>query len=407
MAKRKTDGFGNYIADVTDLDIILGSLPPIRGTWYFVDPTSGSAGNNGLSPGGAFSSVKDAYEACADGAGDGIVLMSAGTTSAATTSYLKKTLTWAKSGITVIGLAAPTRMYGRARIANVEVTTPANTTIAHAAHAITRETGSFLADGWEVGMTGVTVDSGSNNGASFTIEAVSALSMTITETFNVQAKASVGSCVMTSYVDDLVAVSGSNNLFENVHIGNWSSHAKSLGGLKVSGNRNAFIGCHIVGAGHATPGAVTTARSLLIDGAQETTFERCTIGTDTVLKAAANAEIVFDGGAWRTAFYDCDVICYSATAGKGAIKSMDATALSGIHKFTRCRFSMWNENGMTSDDDGDSLFIGTAPTSGAIWMDASSELGWAAWDATAGNDRVYTSNGAVHAATGGIALLTS
>jgi len=120
MAKRKTDGYGNYVADSTDLDIILGSLPPIRGTWYFVDPTSGAAANNGLSPGGAKASIESAYALCTSGAGDGIVVMSAGTTSAGTTSYLTDTITWSKHGITVVGLCAGGYYNQRARISTAE-----------------------------------------------------------------------------------------------------------------------------------------------------------------------------------------------------------------------------------------------------------------------------------------------
>lgn len=384
---------------------LLGPLPFIRGNWYYVDPTSGGNGRAGMSVEDAVADLQTAYGLASDG--DGIAVLSYGATSAATTSYQKKTLAWAKNGITVVGIAAPVGIFGRARVANLEVTTPANETIAHAAHAITRETGSFVTDGWIVGMTGVTVDSGSNNGATFTITAVAALSLTISETFNVQAKASVGSCVMTSYIADLIEVSGDNNRFHNLHVGNFSSHALSLGGLKVSGNRNYFGNCHVIGAGHATPGAVATARDLLLDTAEEAVFEGCFFGTDTILKAAANAEIVVDGDCKRIRFLDCEILCYSATAGKGALKSVDATAWSGVLLFDRCRFSMWNENGMGTDDDGDSWFIGTAPTSGCVWLNASAELGWAAWDSVAGNDRVYTSNGAVHAATGGIAILTA
>lgn len=394
-------GLGNALTTIAEV----GSLPPIRGQYFFVDPTAGSNNADGRTIDTAVASLIAAYARAGDG--DGIVLLSYGSTSAATTSYLKATIPWSKNGITVVGLAAPVGLFGRARISNIEVSTPANETIAHAAHAITRETGSFLTDGWEVGMTGVTVDSGSNNGAPFTITAVSALSMTIAETFNVQAKTAVGSCVMTSYISDLIDVSGDNNRFFNIHLGNFSSHALSLGGLKVSGNRNYFENCHVIGAGHATPGAVATARNLLLDGAEEAVFNRCVFGTDTILKAEANGEIVVDGDCKRIRFTDCEVMCYSATAGKGALRSVDATAWSGVLLFDRCRFSMWNENGMGTGDDGDSWFIGTAPTSGCVWLNASAELGWAAWDSVAGNDRVYTSNGAVHAATGGIAILTA
>ena len=394
-------GLGNALETIAEV----GSLPAIRGQWYFVDPSSGADTSDGRSVDTALDTLGAAYDKASDG--DGIAVLSYGATSAATTTYLKKTLAWAKNGITVVGIAAPVGIFGRARVSNLEVTTPANETIAHAAHAITRETGSFITDGWIVGMTGVTVDSGTNNGATFTITEVSALSLTISETFNVQAKAAVGSCVMTSYISDLIDVQGDNNRFYNIQIGNFSSHALSLGGLKVTGNRNYFENCHLIGAGHATPGAVTTARNILLDGAQDIVFKGCIIGTDSVLKAAANGEVRVDGECWRIRFIDCEGICQSATAGKGFLQSVDATAWSGALVFENCRFSMWNENGMGTDDDGDSWFIGTAPTSGLVWLNASAELGWAAWDSVAGNDRVYCSNGAIHAATGGIAILTA
>lgn len=409
MAKRKTDGYGNYVGDSTGLDIILGSLPPIAGCWYFVDPTSGSASNDGLTPSSAFANIRDAYNACTSGAGDGIAVFSRGTTSAATTSYLKYPLAWAKSGIYVYGVAAPTRVGGRARIANAEAKTSACETIAHAAHAITREAGSFLTDGWTVGCTGVTVDSGSNNGATFTVTAVSALSMTISETFNVQAKASVGSCTMTSYIAQMLLVTGSNNTFENLLIGNYSSHALSLGGVKLlSCDRNAFIGCQIIGAGHATPGAVATQSSVRLDEATECLFKDCTIGTDTVKKASASGEIAFNstvtgGGAAITArikFENCDILSWSDTSTKVGLISDSAISLARVMEFVRCRFINWDEGAMTNLA---SVFGGTAPTSGKILLDACTMHGYAVWDSVA-NAVMYCSNGAIPAATGGLAI---
>jgi hypothetical protein len=96
----------------------LGGLPFIRGTWYYVDKTSGASTNSGTSPENAFNNILTAYTACTDGAGDGIVIISRGSTSAATTSYLTAVIDWTKSGITTVGVAAPVRMFGRARIAN-------------------------------------------------------------------------------------------------------------------------------------------------------------------------------------------------------------------------------------------------------------------------------------------------
>jgi hypothetical protein len=326
MAKKKTDGYGNLIADSEDLDIMLGALPPIRGTWYFVDPTSGLAANDGLSPGSAKASLKEAYDLCTDGAGDGICLMSAGTTSAGCTSYLTAALTWSKSGITVYGISSGTRKYGRARIANAA----ASTNLAN-----------------------------------------------------------------------LITMSGSNNRFMNVHMFNGGSNVAAVGCLSITGNRNAFENCHFVGAGHATPAAAVGAYDLEIAGGQENTFERCTFGTDTIIRAAANANIRFDGDAWRNAFYDCDVLCYSETAGKGAIMSVDATGLDGFQVFSRCRFMAWKPNGLGSLT---AAIIGTKPNSGQILFDSCTLVGWAAWGAAGMSGAFYVANSdATASGAGGIA----
>jgi hypothetical protein len=100
-----------------------GGLPWIRGTWFFVDPTSGDNNYDGKSPGTAFASFYYAEDACTDGAGDGICIISRGTTAAATTSYLTAALTFDKSGITVVGIAAPVSSFGRARISNATTST--------------------------------------------------------------------------------------------------------------------------------------------------------------------------------------------------------------------------------------------------------------------------------------------
>jgi len=94
------------------------NLPRIPGTWYFVDPTSGNAAWDGLTKSTAVASIVTAYGKCTSGAGDGIVVMSRGTTTAGTSSYLSATITWSKHGITVVGLCAPTWYNQRARIAS-------------------------------------------------------------------------------------------------------------------------------------------------------------------------------------------------------------------------------------------------------------------------------------------------
>ena len=324
--KIKNDGYGNYTGDADELTKAVGSLPLIRGVWYFVDPKDGLASNDGKSPSGAVDNIKTAYDLCESGRGDGIVVFSAGTTAANTTSYLSAVLDWAKHGITVVGVSSGTRAFGRARIANAAATTN---------------------------------------------------------------------------IANLITVSGSNNAFKNIALFNGGSNVASVGCLKVTGNRNFFENCHFVGAGHATPAAAVGAYDLEVNAGQENTFEKCIFGTDSVIRAAANANIRFDGDAWRNYFYDCDIVAYSATAGKGAIMSVDAAAFNGFQVFSRCRFTAWKENGIGALT---SAFIGTKPTSGQILIDSCTLAGWAAWDSVGGNDTLYIANSAaVASGAGGIA----
>lgn len=91
-------------------------LPPIHGTWYFVDPTEGSANRSGDTMSRAVASIVTAYGKCISGRGDGIAVVSRGITSAGTSSYLTAALDWTKWGITTVGLCAPISYSPRSRI---------------------------------------------------------------------------------------------------------------------------------------------------------------------------------------------------------------------------------------------------------------------------------------------------
>ncbi len=288
-------------------------------------------------------------------------------------------------------------MYGRARIASKEITTGALTVLSFTnsgtADHIDRTTGSFLTDGFEAGQK-ITVDSTSNtNDGSFTIASVTALQMVLSasDSLTTESAVTAGSTTITSYNDEMIVVSGDNNAFYNVHVGNFGSLVAAVGCLKVTGNRNYFGRCHFIGAGHATPAAATGAHDLELAGAQETTFESCTFGTDTIIRAAANGNIRFSAVAsspvWRTRFSDCMITSYSDTSTHGAILSAGADSCSGIQLFTGCQVLNWNDNGIGLLA---SVFIGTKPTSGALVFDNNSfEVGYTAWDSVAGDDMVY------------------
>lgn len=302
-------GLGNALETISEV----GSLPLIRGQWFFVDPTGGASTSDGRTIDSAVDAMKSAYDKAGDG--DGIVLLSYGATSAATTSYLTQKLAWTKNGITVVGIGAPIGMFGRARVANKTITTTASLT-AVANTSISRATGSFVADGWVAGMKFITnVDS-----AAITVVSVSALVITVTGTLTVGAHTS-----MTSIMTDLIEVSGSNNRFYNVNFWNGGTNALEIGGAIVSGHRNYFSKCHFVGGAGAT--AAATHYSLKWDACQENVFDDCTMGTDTVDRGDnADVELWISGACARNRMNKPEFLSYvSAGTAHGAVK-LDGTS---------------------------------------------------------------------------------
>lgn len=90
----------------------------ITGQIYFVDPLNGGDSANGLTKDTPLRSVETAYNKCRDGYNDGVVILSrGGNTSSDVTTYFTSTFTWAKSSTHLIGLAAPTGISPRARLA--------------------------------------------------------------------------------------------------------------------------------------------------------------------------------------------------------------------------------------------------------------------------------------------------
>jgi len=375
----------------------------IAGTWYYVDPTDGSNSADGLTLATALKDIQTAYGKCVSGAGDGIRVYSRGTTGAGTTSYLDTPLTWSKWGITVVGISAPTKMSQRSRVSNVVRTTGAITTIAFpSSTTITDSDEGFLTAGFEVGNL-IEIDTTSNvNDGQEIITAVTAGTITCGgATFTIEVAGTTLSTTIASYVTHLIEVSGSNNTFINLQMFNSDPNVLGVGALLLTGNRNAFISCHVYGAGHATPAAAAGAYDLRLSGANENTFYGCVFGGNTTERSGLSGNILYGAAGAQNKFVDCEIYCHSAASGKGAIKTEGATSLNGMEVYTRCRFIAWKPNGAPALA---SAFIGTKPNSGYFLMDACSLFGWAAWDDQAGNDTVYVANSAaVATGAGGIA----
>ncbi len=115
----------NFPNGITSFGVpVFGTLPAIRGQYFFVDPAGGSNGATGKSIKAAVADIEEAYSLCTDAVGDGIVLISRGNSGSTTTSYLSASIDWTKSSITVVGMCAPTRFSNRSRISTAETALP-------------------------------------------------------------------------------------------------------------------------------------------------------------------------------------------------------------------------------------------------------------------------------------------
>ena len=114
--------------------------------------------------------------------------------------------------------------------------------------------------------------------------------------------------------------------------------------ITVTGERDYFENCHIIGGLHATPGAVVTCCSLFLNGAAECRFVGCTMGTDTIIHAAANAPIRFDTACYRIELIECQIRSWSDTAGHGGLKFQDATAIGRDLLVKNCVFMNFSAN---------------------------------------------------------------
>lgn len=370
---------------------LYGSLPFISGKWFFVNPSIGTSRAGGETIKNPVDTIETAYDRCISGRGDGICVMSYGITTAGTTSYLTKTLNWSKHGITVVGIAAPSIMYGRARIANKKITTGSISTISFTdsgtADYITDSASGFLTAGFEVGQK-IRVDSTSNtNDGVYTILSVTASRITLTTddslTTEAEGAEGAGATTITNYLTDIIDVQGDNNTFINLHIANFDTDELAVGGLKVTGNRNTFINVHAIGAGGAS--AAATHRSLELTSCEEIRFVNCVFGTDTVDRGNnASCEILLGATVYRVTFENCMTLAYvSSGTAHGAIKSSGATALGRdliLKDFNALCFATAQA----------SAFIGTAPTAGKIYIIGnSSSCGYSAWDSSTSNLMVY------------------
>lgn len=372
------------------------SLPPIRGRWWFVEPGHGAdtaEGDDWLHP---LATLEEAYDRCISGAGDGIAYKPLADATSSHSLSMTHTLTWAKWGITVVGLSPGCGYMGRNRITTTTVTTTATLTVPAAGLTITRATGSFVTDGWVVGMQGICAGAHTDT---FTVSAVAALTLTI----SVAITASAGGITsITSYIPTMIDITGSDNCFMNMYIANEGTQALSLVAVTVHANRNKFVNCHFRAAFTTNTLSVATGAPVTIDTASETEFIHCWFGDNNAVRTAAQGNVLMTGVQGQNFFEDCVFLQDSATSNCCAVRIAAADTIGGQIFFRRCSFQNWRvSKGAILSTSAIYCVAGSSDNKG-ILIDSCCMYGYTSWCSVAGTAFIGNSSADASGA-GGIA----
>lgn len=180
----------------------------------------------------------------------------------------------------------------------------------------------------------------------------------------------------------LITVSGNANTFENIKFVNEKDANSAQGGVYVSGERNYFGRCEIVGICHATPAARTTdVYDLKIGDGGENTFEDCQIGADTIDRTGASANILFAGtGSARNVFRNCRILCRATTGTSQLFAKVSTGAIDRYVLWSQCQFintGTWVGGGTTMAE----AFDIPASPGGVFYMNDCKLVGCTDWEA--------------------------
>lgn len=159
-------------------------------------------------------------------------------------------------------------------------------------------------------------------------------------------RARIAPTATTTAFANFFTLSGSGCYFHNIQFWHgFNTGTTSAIALTITGDRNHFNRCHIVGMGDAASGADAGSRCVKISDGDENFFENCVIGVDTVDRSAANASVEFASGAARNVFKGC-IFPIRATATSVLLVKVAAAAGSDrFQLFDEC--VVWNHGTST------------------------------------------------------------
>lgn len=144
---------------------------------------------------------------------------------------------------------------------------------------------------------------------------------------------------------NLMTVSANGCYFANLSIFAGVAGVNPTGALKVTGARNRFERCHIVGMGNVA-NDIAGAYSVKLDAAEENEFVSCVIGGFTVARGAAlNSQILFDTAAKENVFRNCRIASQVLHASNHVLVEVaDATGVDAVNYFESCKFRYQSAN---------------------------------------------------------------
>ena len=176
----------------------------------------------------------------------------------------------------------------------------------------------------------------------------------------------------------IVDFRGNGCVVKNVQFFQGTDKDADSGAVIVSGSRNHFVNSFFAGMGHATTAARAGCYSLKVTGA-ENVWERCTIGLGSMDRTAANAELWLTGECNRNRFIDCEIVSWSTTAGKLAVK-LDASAVPYTLQFKNTAFLNLNsDNGAPGGQPDNAISDAATPMHQILLMGDCPLVGYDGW----------------------------
>lgn len=210
----------------------------------------------------------------------------------------------------------------------------------------------------------------------------------------------------TADAGTLFTLSGTGCLIENITFYDGVTHADRIA-MSITGNENKIKDCSILGLCGALAAADAGSSCLLISGGQENTILNTHIGTNTVLRSAANANIRLRSQAARNSFENVVARCYTSAAGSLLVDADQASAISREQMFKGFQGINIPTGLETSATNLTVAVKINASSSGVITFDPTSSFVGCAKVATNSPARVYVASPVPTAGTSGLSVVAA